>query len=308
MRPPRAKKRAAKAARAASTAKPAPPAGSTRPPTTFQATYSAYGLAFEVSSPSDEIARGVDFIYREMRADPAPTSAPRIEIRPKSPGSSELSVAFAGEPWFEAVRIGDLLHQLDNQLTVALEHGRPDLYFVHSAALELDGQATLLVGDSGAGKSTTCYALCASSVGYLSDELAAIEPETGRVLPYPRAICLKRDPPAPLRLPDSSFRTEWTLHTQASDLGSRIARDGALLSRILFVRWSASHAKPLLRPISRGEAALRLYQGALNQLAHPAFGLDDTLRLIERSECFELLSAGIEETVALVRGASHATR
>lgn len=269
--------------------------------TAIRAFYSALGCPFEVISPSDEIAQGVDFIYREMRVQSLPPNAIAIQIRPPMTGSSALEVTIAGETRFESSRLGDLLHQLDNELTIAIEKSRPDLYFVHSAALVEDGTATLLVGDSGAGKSTTCYALCVSGMGYLSDELAAIEPRSGQVLPYPRAICLKQDPPAPLRLPTSLLRTEWTLHAQASSLGSEVVKSGASLSRIIFVRWSVSHARPTMKPISRGEAALRLYQGALNQLAHPAFGLDDTVRLIERSACFELLSAGIEETVALVR-------
>lgn len=269
------------------------------------ARYAAYGLELEITTSEAEVREAVDFIYRELRA-PRRRGRPLAIVIGRNPAHG-FAVELEGRPWFEAVRLGDVLHQLDNLLTVELELARPDLYFVHAAALEERGKATLLVGDSGAGKSTTSYALAASGMGYLTDELSAIEPGTGRVLPYPRAICLKKDPPAPLPLPADHLRTEWTLHVQAPSLGCRIVREGAELERVIFVRWSASHDRPSLRNVSRGEAALRLYRGALNQLAHPHLGLDETLALIARSECLELLSAGVEETVALVREATRGT-
>jgi hypothetical protein len=220
-----------------------------------------------------------------------------IEIRRPADDPSQHELLFAGRPVMQSRRLGDILHQIDNELAYILENARPDLYFVHAAALAIDGRALLLVGESGAGKSTTSYAFAASGVEYLSDELAPMEPETGRVHPYPRAICLKKDPPHPLSVPADHLRTEWTLHVGAASLSATVRDQPAVLDRIYFVKYSLGHAAATLRPMSRGEAALRLYEGALNQLAHPNMGLDDTLRLVRRAECFELLSAGVADTL-----------
>jgi hypothetical protein len=211
-----------------------------------------------------------------------------------------LEASFDGCKVIEVTRLGDLLHQLDNELTIALELAVPSLYFVHAAALAADGGVTLLVGDSGAGKSTTAYALAASGMEYLSDELAPMDPSSGAVVPYPRSICLKQDPPEPLEVPGSSLRTEWTLHVRPRDLATHVATEPVPLRRIVFVQYSPSHTEAQLRRLARAEAAMRLYQQALNQLAHPCFGLDETLVLIRRAECFELLSAGIGETLELL--------
>lgn len=273
----------------------------------LESSYGALSRTFRVRSPSAEVARAVDFVYGEMRLEGAESAGGlKIEIQ-EAAGSSTPSyeVFFADELVFRASRMGDLLHQLDNELTIALEHAAPELFFVHAAALADGGMATLLVGDSGAGKSTTAYALAASGMSYLSDELAPIDPRAGDVLPYPRAICLKHAPPAPLTLPPEHLRTEWTLHVRARDLLSHVASEAVPLGCVIFVRYSASHANAVLRPVSRGEAAIRFYRSALNQLAHPSLGLDDTLSLIRRAKCFELLAAGVEETVKAVRGASH---
>ena len=138
-------------------------------------------------------------------------------------------------------------------------------------------------------------------MGYLSDEMAAIDPGTGCIHPYPRAICLKGDPPPPLQLPSEHLRTEWTLHVSPAALSAPIVTEPVPLERVLFVRYSPANRKPALRTLSRAEAAARLYQGALNQLVDPGLGLDVTLELTARARCFEFLSAGIEETVRLIR-------
>ena len=266
----------------------------------LEACYEAFGFRFMVRSPSEAIAEAVDLVYEEMRTPSQDRARLVVDIKPKAEDPALLEVLFDGTPVFEAGRLGDLLHELDNQLSVHLEHSSPHLYFVHAAALADDKGGLLLVGESGAGKSTTTYALATLGLLYLSDELAPMEPSTGMISPYPRAICLKRDPPPPLRLPRRHLRTEWTLHIPATELGAPVALEPVPLTRVIFVRYSPKHTSVNLRTISRGHAAVRLYQSALNQLAHPGLGLDDTLRLIQRADCYELEAAGIAGTVRAV--------
>lgn len=52
------------------------------------------------------------------------------------------------------------------------------------------GGAVLLPGRSGAGKSTLTAACVAAGLAYLSDELAALDPATGTMVPYPKPIGL----------------------------------------------------------------------------------------------------------------------
>jgi len=271
-----------------------------RPPDPIMGCYRALTYPFDVRSERPEIGRAVDFVYREMRRPGA--DAARLEIEIGGPSRSGwLDLRFGGTRVFRSSRKGDILHALDNELSIVIGGSRPDLYFVHGAVFSLQGKAILLAGESGAGKSTISYALASVGLEYLSDELAGIDPRTGLVHPYPRAICLKKDPPAPLKLPLSEhLRTEWTLHVAARDLSAPIARSPSKLERIFFIQYLPSHATPRVRPLTQGAAALRLYQNALNQLAHPEAGLDTTLELVKRARCYELLSAGIDETVNAV--------
>jgi hypothetical protein len=61
----------------------------------------------------------------------------------------------------------------------------------HAAALEADGAGLLLPGVSGSGKSTLAAALAWSGLGYLSDELVALDLTGGLLVPYPKPISLK---------------------------------------------------------------------------------------------------------------------
>lgn len=62
---------------------------------------------------------------------------------------------------------------------------------VHAGCVaEESGGAVLLPGRSGAGKSTLTAACVAAGLSYLSDELAALDPATGMILPYPKPIGL----------------------------------------------------------------------------------------------------------------------
>lgn len=61
---------------------------------------------------------------------------------------------------------------------------------VHAGAVALDGQAVLFPGASGAGKSTMAAACVRRGLGYLSDEMVAVEPGTANVEGWSRPLML----------------------------------------------------------------------------------------------------------------------
>ena len=67
----------------------------------------------------------------------------------------------------------------------------PDHVRVHASAVAADGQAILAIAESGGGKSTLAAGLVLAGCGYLSDEVAAIDPVTGLVVPFPKPIHLE---------------------------------------------------------------------------------------------------------------------
>jgi len=214
-------------------------------------------------------------------------------------GSRKYVIARTGRASLIAEDAGELLFMFEKDFTIALQTLRRDLYFVHSAVLEWDEQAIMLVAPSGYGKSTTTWALLHHGFQYYSDELAPLDLNALEVHPYPHALCLKREPPAPYLLPPDTLYTSRTLHIPTEALPSKAGGAPKRVVAIFFVQY---HPKgfPTVRPMRKAEAAMRLFVHALNPLAHPEDGLDGAVAITMRSTCFELRTADLPATCALM--------
>lgn len=193
-----------------------------------------------------------------------------------------------------------ILYDLEKALTLELQRFRSDLYFVHAAALERGGGIALLIAASGTGKSTTTWALAQQGFGYMSDELAAIHPETLEVHPYPHALCLKAEPPAPYLLPEGVMRTKRTLHLPVSLLPSGVVDVPVPLRELFFLERLPGACEPGLRQISAAEAGARLYANTLNALAHPGFGLDAAMDIAASVPAWHLELGDLQATCEAV--------
>jgi len=254
------------------------------------------GQRLRIDCASRPVAQLVVANFRAVATAPTPGPADlhyAIDVRDTGP---RFVLRAPGGATFVAQGLDDLLFDLEKHLTVALQRRRPELLFLHAAALARGGRAWLLAGDSGAGKSTTTWALLHHGWRYLSDELAPIDLASGRVHPYPRALCLKRRPPLVYPLPEAVLDLGRTLHVPPDALPGAVETRPRALGGIVFVRYRAGLAAPALRPLGRAEACARLYVVTLNALAHAGHGLDAAQRLAERVpshslECDDLSDA-----------------
>ena len=71
-----------------------------------------------------------------------------------------------------------------------------ELVKLHAAGAVLHDRAIVLPGPMGAGKSTLVAGLVQRGLGYITDEVIAIDPTSARVRPYPRPVSLGTPPPA----------------------------------------------------------------------------------------------------------------
>ena len=202
-----------------------------------------------------------------------------------------------------AANPGDLLFLLERDLVVELQRRRPEFLFLHSAALDLRGRACLLVGESGAGKSTTTWALLHHDFHYLSDELSPVDVETLQVHGYPHALCLKERPPRTYSLPGDALDLGRTIHVPASAMPKAAIREPRPIAALFLVKYSSGLGAPSLHALGAAEASAHLYVSALNTLAHPNRGLDAVVRLAENVPCFALATADLPSTCALISSA-----
>jgi len=195
---------------------------------------------------------------------------------------------------------GALVFALQQDLVVALQHLLPHLLFIHAAVLERAGGAVLLTAASGHGKSTLCWALLHHGFGYLSDELAPLDPHTMDVLDYPQGLNLKTSPPSPYPLPAAAPWTRRACYVPVGALPAPRVRGPLPLRALCFVDYSPDHIAPAVTPVSPAEACARLYPNTLNPLAHPQQGLDPTLAVATRVPCLRVASANLRQTAGLV--------
>lgn len=188
----------------------------------------------------------------------------------------------------EAADSGSLVLALESDLVVQVQKRRPRLLFLHSAAVERRGMCHLLVGRSGAGKSTTCWGMLSTGYGYLSDEMAPIDVETWKVLPYPHALCLKSEPPAHYPLPRETMCTTRGYHVPASSMAA-VHHDGALpIGCLLFVEYDSGLGGTECSELTPAEAATRLYPNVLNALCHKNAGLEAVASLAAAGHSWRL--------------------
>jgi hypothetical protein len=190
-----------------------------------------------------------------------------------------------------------LLFHLDKHLIVRLQHQRPDLYFLHGAAIAMNGRVAVVVAPSGNGKSTLAFTLLRRGVTYLSDELVPIDVSEDIVHPYPRAICLKSPPPMPYQLPAETLRCGSVCYVPTNTPGSI---DGVPMALgALFFLDRGSRANPC-EPLTAASAVAHLVANSLNPLAHPGWGVDAACTLAERVPCFALNSTHLERACSAV--------
>ncbi len=208
-----------------------------------------------------------------------------------------------GRPSIVTTNDGELLFHLEKDLTVELQKQRPDLYFLHAAALGFADKAFLLVAPSGSGKSLTTWALLHNSCRYCSDELGPIDLNTFEVQPYPHALCLKSSPPECYPLPTTTLFTPPTIHIPTSTFIDAVCVKPLPLAAVFFLQYHSDIASPQLRLMTKAEAGARLFVNALNPLAHPGEGLDAALAIASHTKCFQLLSADLPATCSVVKAA-----
>jgi hypothetical protein len=239
--------------------------------------------------------------YGDLQSPLHPGDVSYVVSRPRhQKGAPLFCIGRAGQAPLLAAEAGEFLWLFEKDMTIALQQLRPDLYFVHAGVLAFRHRAFMLVGPSGSGKSTTTWALSHHGCRYLSDELGAIDLRTRDVLPYPHAICLKQAPPPAYPLPDQTLCTAHTWHIPAAALLGGVSHDATPLMAVFFLQYRREASHPTICPLSQAAATARLLANALNPLAHPEAGLDGAITLMSGVVPFELFSADLTATCALI--------
>jgi hypothetical protein len=140
---------------------------------------------------------------------------------------------------------------------------RRNAFPVHAAAVERDGQAIVIAGGSGSGKSTFALELALNGYSFMCDDLVLVR--LGQRGARLHGLCEELDltPWSAAALPELGIDVElepgWAKHrVRPSEVfGNRISRSAAP-SILLFPRIEAAGAVPRATALTAGEALVRL--------------------------------------------------
>jgi hypothetical protein len=192
-----------------------------------------------------------------------------------------------------------LLFHLDKCLIIALQRQRPELCFLHAAAVGIGDRVAVLAAPPGTGKSTFTTTLLERGFAYLSDELAPIDVTRLRVFPYAHAVGLKSRPPKPFRLPQGTIAIGKRFHVTPRLFPAATVDEALPLAALVFLRRAAGSA-PISRRISAAAGAAHVLANMLNALAHQRDGLNVAADLAQRAPCFEVNIADLNAACAAV--------
>jgi hypothetical protein len=204
-----------------------------------------------------------------------------------------------------AVAVGWLVWDVNR---LAAELSGEHLLF-HSGGLEASGVGILVPAASGSGKSTLTAGLTRAGLGYLSDELVALELDAveagpGRLLAYPKPITVK--PGSFGVLADMAPGVlggegdgEWLVPV-GEGTGRRIG-DACEPGFVIVPRYDPSAETVLVR-LSETEAFFTLALHAVNLLPHGTAGSGALGRLASHCACYSLAFSDLDAACELVLG------
>lgn len=233
--------------------------------------------------------------------------------------SLQSAPASDGQPWYTLHRddqqvaashdcgavISQLLWHISGD-TVELAQG---YLLIHAGAVVTPaGHGVVILGESGSGKTTLVAALVQEGFGYLSDEAAAIELDTGLVHPWPRPLGFKpaaRSLPRFARLFPPASEDPSTASSNESHVAIGHIRPGAI-SGPCRIRHVIDHsyepgAPTRMEPVSRAIAVVQMGSAAPRLRSEGDRGLAVLMNVMRGAQAHRLVSGDLEQSMQAVR-------
>jgi hypothetical protein len=217
--------------------------------------FEVYGFLFRFCTNRPDARRSIARLYERFRC------ASRGETGVEALLEGDRIDGFRWRVGESAGTTSDLpgaLWSLEAALCQAIIRSQRRCMAVHASAICAGNSATLLVGRSGAGKTTLSLALARRGLAVATDDVALVEPETLNVFPIPRCFHLDDQSVTLLEADGLRFPQSWKRFSfmVPSDLGVRAI--GPCRAQLLVFVSAPPAEQPLITPISQAEMVARL--------------------------------------------------
>lgn len=266
-----------------------------------------------IRSPFAAVARHIEFFYSDyQRADRSAFIDFDVEVLPgqglRRWWRPQVRFLLDGIESFFPLPADQAAPMLEWGLNWCVA-GRPLGFLVmHAAVLEKAGEALMMPGFPGAGKSTLCASLCLMNRWRLfSDELAILDPATNEMQPHPRPISLKNaSVDIVSAFPESRLGPIYR-DTRKGDISHAASPKPSIDSCMVPapVRWVVfprfdSEATPHCEEISRAEAFTLISEQSFNKERMGEVGFDALCAMLTGARCFQINYGSTEGGLRLI--------
>ncbi len=279
------------------------------------ATYDVHGISLLVRANDESVLARVDDTYGWFATDrrPADGAGRTVEValvRDTQGGTTIVGADGRTSRWRDEDQpLVALFDAIVGGLIAALSEA--GILAIHAGVVGRDGQAILIAGRSGRGKTTLVLSLLRRGFDLLSDELALVGPDDRTILAYPRGLHVR--PQALGLFPELGFLadipaqelgggSEWAVGPAGLEqaFGTTVAASGRLRAIVLLDGDPEPDGAPDLSPVPGAIATMELLRGT----PAAAWDFDGVLgrlpRIVTDVPCARLRSARLDDTVDAV--------
>ena len=203
----------------------------------------------------------------------------------------------------DSLRVCDHLTFIQGALLRTISRMARNYQFIHAGAVSRGNRGIIFPGLTGMGKTTLVLKLVSHGFGFLSDEVACINPDLDILEPFPRRVNIRQGSRSLLGLtmkPDTkvtSFGTEWEWTLDIEDIVPCSLSDQCKPRYILFLKGFGE--EPRLEPVSGSDALFELFKFSFSPMEDPAFLLFKFAPLFNEIRCFNLIMGDLDKTAEL---------
>jgi hypothetical protein len=242
---------------------------------------------------------GPDAGLRDFHVSVDRAAGPRRWLRP------QVNFHHDGQAPFKPLPAGQAFAMLEWGMNWCIATRAHHYLLLHAAVLERKGQAVILPGEPGAGKSTLTAALMLSGWRLLSDEMTMIDRDDGLIVPLARPVSLKNRSIDIIRAFDSTAvfgevahdtHKGTVSHLRPSADSVRRMAEKARPAHIVFPRWEQEAATEL-RPRAKADAFMHAASHAFNYSLLGRLGFELNAALIDTCACWDFRYARLDEAL-----------
>ena len=208
---------------------------------------------------------------------------------------------------FKPLPLDQAFPMLEWGLNWCVSSNAQEYLIIHSAVVAKNGRCVMLPGAPGAGKSTLCSGLATRGWQLLSDELALISCETGKIAPFPRPISLKNQSIPIMKdfAPGVFFNREsvntakgTVAHMKVSEQSIEMAAESVEPFMIVLPKYTPE-SESVFEPLSKATAFMQVADNAFNYSLLGDAGFNVTGDLVDRCDTYTLAYSDLDDVITI---------